>query len=97
MNYPNIRYYIQILDIQILDKASNPILAQLGLTLIHPDVTTCHILMSTLLFPDLTGGENDHTYSIVSSPGMLLQGQEGYQTCRFNNAGIVKFTKRKFL
>lgn len=29
----------------------------------------------------------------VSSPGLFLQGQEGYQTSRFNNASI-KFTER---
>jgi len=53
--------------------------------------------MSTLLFPDLTGGKNDRTYGIVPFPGMLLQAQEGYQPSRSNNAGIVKFTKRKSL
>lgn len=51
--------------------------------------------MSTLLFPELIGGKNYHTYCTVPSPGLFLQGQEGYQTSRYNNAGTVKITKIK--
>lgn len=51
-------------------------------------------MMLTLLFPDLIGREKDHINVTVLSPGLLLQGQEGYQTSISNNAVLLHLQRQ---
>lgn len=48
--------------------------------------------MSTLLFPGLIGREKVIYVTLLSS-GLLLQGQEDYQTSRSNNAALLHLQK----
>lgn len=70
-----------------MKTGSNSTRVQRGLTLFQP----CHIL--TVVSWVHWGKKMMVSCFTVSSPGLFLQGQEGYQTSRFNNASI-KFTER---